>query len=263
MPIICDLPIKSLNRAKFLQRDELIMKCAYASQNKLGRLCDEKVYENDLADRLRAAGMGSVQTQVPLVVAHGAFSKEYRLDLVADDAVYELKTVEQYVGAHYSQALNYAMCLDVHFVKLLNFRPSKVDGKLRVSAVTQSDRLAARINSSSWQPMSSRCHGLRDCLEGLVTDIGGYLAVSLYDEALGCLVDSPETRLNVTRDGLDLGTHSLRMLSDHVGFFVSGFTQTVSHQRSHLQRLFAMLPLKALHWINFNHRDITLITLTK
>jgi hypothetical protein len=74
MPIICDLPIKSLNRAKFVQRDELIMKCAYASQNKLGRLCDEKVYENDLADRLRAAGMGSVLTQVPIVVAHGGFS---------------------------------------------------------------------------------------------------------------------------------------------------------------------------------------------
>jgi hypothetical protein len=53
------------------------------------------------------------------------------------------------------------------------------------------------------------------------------------------------------------------MLAEHVGFYVSGFTQSISFQRSHLQRLFAMLPIKGLHWINFNHRDITLMTLLK
>lgn len=263
MPIICDPPINSLTRDEFLDRDDLIMKCAYASQNKLGRLCDEKVYENDLAERLKAAGMGSVRTQVPIVITHGAFTKEYRLDLVADDAVYELKTVEQYVGGHFSQALNYAMCLNVRFIKLLNFRPSKVDGKLRVSAVTNADRYAVRIITDLWQPLSNRCHLLKDCLQALVADIGGYLSVNLYNEALASITTTSETRLTVTRDGLDLGTHPMYLISDHIGYYVTGFTQTESLQRSHLQRLFAMLPLKGLHWINFNHRNINLITLTK
>ncbi len=263
MPIICKTPVANLSREEFLERDDIVMDCAYASQNKLGRLCDERVYERDLADRLKAAGMRDVLTQVPIVVTHGSFAKEYRLDLVADAAVYELKTVDQYAGAHFCQVLNYAMCLDIRFIKLLNFRPSKVDGKLRVSAVNDADRHAARIICESWMPLSPRCHLLKDHLHALVSDLGGYLEVSLYDEALSVLTESPETRLTVTRDDLELGTHSLRMLAEHVGFYVSGFTQSIGFQRSHLQRLFALLPLKGLHWINFNHRDITLMTLLK
>lgn len=214
MPIVCEIPIANLTRDEFIERDDLIMECAYASQNKLGRLCDERVYENDLAERLKAAGMRNVWTQVPFRVTHGSFTKEYLLDLVADDAVYELKTVALYTGAHFSQVLNYAMCLDVRFIKLLNFRPSKLDGKLRASAVTHVDRHAARIICDSWQPLSPRCHLLKDHLHALVADIGGYLAVSLYDEALSFLTAAPETRLTVSRDGRDLGTHSLHNSCD-------------------------------------------------
>jgi GxxExxY protein len=261
MPILCDPPIVSLTRDEFFERDELVMRCAYASQNKLGRLCDEKVYENDMADRLRAAGMRHVRTQVPILVSHGPFTKEYRLDLVADDAVYELKTVEQYLAAHTSQVLNYAMCLDLRFIKLLNFRPSRVDGKLRASAVTRADRHAAIVDCDSWRRLSPRCVLFKDSLQSLVSDLGGYLAVSLYSEALACLTATSEARLPVTRDHLELGTHSMLLLSDDIGFHVSGFTQSISHQRSHLQRLLATLPLKGLHWVNFNHREITLTTL--
>lgn len=263
MPIVCATPIANLTRDEFIERDAIVMACAYDSQNHIGRLCDERVYENDLADRLRAAGFRNVMTQVPILVTHGSFSKELRLDLVADDAVYELKTAEQYVGAHFSQVLNYAMCLDIRFIKLLNFRPSKVDGKLRVSALTQVDRYAARINCDSWRPVSPRCHLLKDHLYTLVADLGGYLEVSLYEEALSFLTDAAETRLAVTRDGLELGTHPLQMLAEQTSFYVSGFTQAISFHLSHLQRLFKMLPLKALHWINFNHRDVTLMTLIK
>lgn len=49
----------------------------------------------------------------------------------------------------------------------------------------------------------------------------------------------------------------------NVGYYISGFTDAINLQKSHLERLLAMLPLKGLHWINFNHRDISLITLTR
>ena len=263
MPIHCAIPIANLTRAEFIERDELVMKCAYATQNKLGRLCDEQVYENELAERLRAAGMMNVRTQIPLCVTHGLFTKEYRLDLVANDAVYELKTVTQFVPAHDAQVFNYAMCLGIHCIKLLNFSDTRVTGKLRITPFTVDQRHACKISADGWQPLSPKCQLLKDCLTNLVEDLGGFLEASLYSEALSCILAAPETRLTVTSNGIDLGTHALPMLAEHVAFLVSSYTNFVEHQRPHLQRLLATLPLKCLHWINFNHQDITLTTLTK
>lgn len=263
MPIACAIPIANLTRGEFIERDELIMKCAYATQNKLGRLCDEQVYENELAERLRAAGMNSVMTQVPLRVTHGSFTKEYRLDLVANDAVYELKTVTQFVPAHDTQVFNYAMCLGIHCIKLLNFSDTRVTGKLRITPFTADQRLACKVSTDGWQPLSSRCQLLKEHLKNLVEDLGGFLEASLYAEALSCILAAPETRLTVTSNGIDLGTHSLPMLAEHIAFHVSSYTDYVEQQRPHLQRLLATLPLKCLHWINFNHQDITLTTLIK
>lgn len=82
MPITCNADIPNLSEAEFLARDTLVMRCAFASQNEFGRLCDEKVYENDVAERLRSSGMPNVLTHVPIEVRHGCFEKIYRLDLV-------------------------------------------------------------------------------------------------------------------------------------------------------------------------------------
>jgi hypothetical protein len=56
MPITSQVRFRNLTPAEFDERDAVVMRCAYASQNALGRLCDERVYENDLAGRLRAEG---------------------------------------------------------------------------------------------------------------------------------------------------------------------------------------------------------------
>jgi GxxExxY protein len=261
MPIHCAMPIANLTRDEFIERDELVMKCAYATQNKLGRLCDEHVYENELVSRLRAAGMKNVMTQVPLRVTHGSFTKEYRLDLVASDAVYELKTVEHFIPAHDAQVFNYAMCLGIRCIKLLNFSDHKVNGKLRMAPVTTAQRHACKITTNGWQPLSAKCRLLRDHLTCLVDDLGGFLEASLYREALSCLLTAPETRLTVTSNDIELGTHTLPMLAGHTAFHVSSYTTYIEQQRPHLQLLLGTLPLKCLHWINFNHEDITLTTL--
>jgi hypothetical protein len=59
---------------------------------------------------------------------HRGFEKTYRLDLVCDHAVYDAKTVQAFVGEHDAQVLSYAMMLDIRHIKLLNFRPPRVDG---------------------------------------------------------------------------------------------------------------------------------------
>ena len=98
MPIHCPIQIRALSAEEFEERDYRVMGHAYGSQNELGRLCDERVYEADLSARLLADGFHLVQTQVPVTLTHRDFAKRYSLDLVADDALYELKTAKDLTG---------------------------------------------------------------------------------------------------------------------------------------------------------------------
>ena len=48
----------------------------------------------------RADGFREVYVQQPVIITHGDFSKTYFLDLIADGALYELKTVTSLSGEH-------------------------------------------------------------------------------------------------------------------------------------------------------------------
>src|ERR1041384_4419640 len=109
MPICSPLEIRNLTPAEFDEIDSVVMRCAYASRDSLGRFCDERVYENDLHARLRTVSILEVHTQVPVTAINGTFEKTYRLDLVVDHAIYELKAVTALTGEHDAQALHYAM----------------------------------------------------------------------------------------------------------------------------------------------------------
>src|SRR6266550_4514568 len=129
MPIHCPLSIRSLSADEFEQRDYRVMGHSYACQNELGRLCDECVYEADLKARLLGEGFREVQTQVPVTVNHGSFSKTYHLDLIADDALYELKTKTALTGEDDAQLIHYILLLGIQRGKLLNFRTPIVQGR--------------------------------------------------------------------------------------------------------------------------------------
>ena len=111
MPIECEIPIRPVSAESFDATDQLVMRCAYAAQNHFGRLCEERVYENDVAARLRAEGLREVFTQVPLTVSLGPFRKTHRLDLVVNQVVYELKALDGFVPVHIAQGLHYAALL--------------------------------------------------------------------------------------------------------------------------------------------------------
>jgi hypothetical protein len=71
-------------------------------------LCDERVYENDVAARLRALGFTDIHTQVPVTVTHGDFSKTYFLDLVVnqmDSLAGQMKELLQDWGAFFEARL--------------------------------------------------------------------------------------------------------------------------------------------------------------
>ena len=262
MPIHCPITIRNLTQDEFDERDRIVMRCAYASQNQLGRLCDERVYENDLALRLRAEGMSEVHTQVPVTVAHDTFEKVYRLDLIAAHALYELKTAADLVSSNDSQALHYAMIVDVNHAKLLNFRTARVQGRLRFNAMMTAQRRQLSWQEAEWRPLSPACETLRKRLENILKDWGGFLDTRLYEEALihfGGGEPAVLQRVPVARDGMELGTHAVHSHADGLCFLVTTFPDSEAY-RVHLQRLLVLTNLKAIQWFNLNRATIECVT---
>ena len=184
MPIHCPLSIRTLSAEEFEQRDYRVMGHSYACQNELGRLCDEGVYEADLKSRLLAEGFRDVHAQVPVIVTQGNFPKTYYFDLIADDALYELKTHMTLTGEDDAQLIHYMLLLGIQRGKLLNFRTPKVQGRIQASGLTQEARRLVHANTARWQELSPECRMLRETLLALLSDWGAFLEVSLYQEAL-------------------------------------------------------------------------------
>jgi GxxExxY protein len=266
MPIVCPLSLSPISDESFDKLDAIVMTCAYASHNDLGRLCDERVYENDIADRLRCQGIDRVHSQVPVTVSHDGFTKTYRLDLVVEDMVYEIKTVAALVGEHEAQAIHYAILLGIERVKLLNFRTPRVQGLLKRSPMHRVDRRLVTLDPGRWHPASSGCEALLRRLQEFVADVGAFLDARLYEEALihfsggelQCL-----QRMPLRREGLFLGTHRLACHSPGLAFVVTSFSDGAAAHERHLRRLVNLTELRALHWFNFVHAQLEAVTLTK
>lgn len=267
MPITTEVPIGPVSRAVFDEVDRVAMQCAYAAQNHFGRLCEEEVYENDVKARLRAMGFDNVRTQVVLQVSHEGFEKTYRLDLVVNEVLYELKATDSLVPEHDAQALNYAALLGLNRVKLINFGGPKVEGKLHGTPFAENDRRHVAFDRKLWRPQSDECEKLAGWFEGFVRSIGGYLRTELYDEALVWFCggeDACVQRLPVRRGDFELGRHACRLHCDDCAFVVTGFKpgQGRENYRRQLQLLVGALPIRAIQWINIHHLDVSFMTVT-
>ena len=266
MPIHCPITLPCLSADEFEELDFRVMGHAYASQNELGRLCDECAYEADLKARLLADGFRSVQTQVPITLTHRDFTKTFRVDLIADDAPYEFKAQTALTGDDDAQLFNYLFALGVQRGKLLNFRPSKVQGKLIATALTPEIRRRFTTNTERWNELTPGCAVLRQTMNNLLQDWGAFLSAGLYQEALICLLGGArnvEHRVSLQRDRLDLGGQRMFVHSPSTAFRVTAFTESQSTVESHLRRLLALTNLKAIQWINLNHATIEFTTITR
>ena len=240
------------------------MKCCYASQNDFGNLCDEKVYENDVALRLRSEGVLDVSTQLPVKVSHRNFSKIYFLDLVVGQMVYEFKAENRLSSAHEAQALNYAALLSLNRIKLVNFGEESVKGKLLGAPFDVLDRFRVVVDTSSWQPMCAACERFAETAKDLAASVGGYLTTELYRDALiafhggeiACL-----RRLPVSRDGLEMGTHLIHQYTDGYAFVVTSLGELKSTFKKQLHSLLASLPIRGIQLVNIHHCNVQLITI--
>jgi GxxExxY protein len=263
MPIQSSLLLKSVSDDEFSIIDKVVMRCAYAAHNKFGRLFDERIYENDLAARLRAEGL-EVHTQVPVLVTHGGFQKTYYLDLVVDHMIYELKVAVSLTREHEAQVLHYAMLQDVRLVKLLNFGERKVRGSLLCNAVLASDRYRPTLRNSDMRFITPHCERLVTYLKELIHDWGTHLSSHLYNEALihhfggesHCL-----QRMTIQSGPLALGTHPVQLHADGCAFVVTSLSRDQCAYRQHLDVLLCHAQLRAIQWINLNRSYIEITTL--
>lgn len=266
MPIHCPLQLAPITEADFERIDGAVMRCAYDSQNELGRLCDERVYENDIAARLRSLGFTNVHTQVPVAVSHDAFSKTYRLDLVVEQMVYELKTVLALVGEHDAQVIHYAVMLAIDRVKLLNLRTPKVQGLLRRSPLHRVDRRQFTLDANRWQAQSGECDEVLRRIQELLKDIGAFLEARLYEEALVHFFGGElrcTRRIEIRRGELELGTHRFCCHSEDMAFVVTAFHENSAAHEAQLRRLLRLTPLRGMQWFNLDHAHLQAMTLLK
>lgn len=267
-PFHCPIPLKRLARDEFDMMSREIMAHVFASQNELGRLCDESVYQSDIALRLQAAGFASVAAEVPMKVSLHDFVKTYRLDLVIENAfVVELKTTDALRQEHDSQLLNYLLILEVPHGKLINLRPASVEYRTINAAVSADKRRHFEISIQAWQPQTSRCGLLLEHMTEVLSAWGAFLDCHLYEEALIHFLGGEYAVLQnipLKRAGFSLGTQKMPLVTDSVAFRLTALAPEASKgYEAQLRRFLALTPLQTIHWVNMHHHLVNIITLTQ
>jgi GxxExxY protein len=267
MPITSAIPSRPISQEEFAELDYQVMRHAFDCHNQLGRLCDEVIYQNDLASRLEAAGLGRVQIEVPITVCHGDFAKGYSLDLVvADAAIYELKTALSFAPDHKAQLLNYLFLRGAQHGKLVNFRPTQVQTRFVNTTITPEQRHQFRLIADRWRDYTLPSTRLREHFVGLLQDWGAFLELPLYIEALIHFSGGEQQVLKMVpfkRDGKAIGNQRLHMVDPETAFRITSIADGTEHYEQHLRSLLNHSPLRTLQWINMSHHDIHLTTLIK
>lgn len=266
MPIVSPQSFTPIPQAEFADLDYQVMRLAFESQNKLGRLCDEAIYQNDLLTRLLDASIPAAR-EVPLAVSHGTFQKIYLLDLiVAGSAIYELKTVSALSPTHEAQLLNYLFLSGAHHGKLINFRPSQVESRFINATLTPLERRRFSVNLNHWQENDPAEKTFREHLLALLQDWGCRLDLLLYNEAMIHFAGGEERvvqTIPLRRDGFALGTQSFNLLNPETAFRLSALHEDLSHYEQQLRALLCLSPLRSLQWVNLGRQDIRFMTLTR
>lgn len=267
MPIHCPVRIAKLPCDEMRRLDYQVMAHAFASQNELGRLCDESVYQVDLVARLTAAGLGPVLDELPVEVTHADFKAAYKLDLVvANLAVYELKTVSVLIGEHQAQLLNYLFLTNSSRGKLINFRSKSVESFFVNTSLDDAQRRRMELEDHRWSAATVAGRDLKFLMLELVRDWGLFLEVALYCEAIIHFLggfDRVVSQVPMFRQGISLGKQEFLLAGPDVAFRVTAYTEHLNDHETHLSRLLRHSPLRALYWINMNHHLVQFVTLTK
>jgi GxxExxY protein len=265
MPIEIKRDIKRIDEQAFHKIDYEITGLAFGVHNEFGRLWNEKIYQNELANRCCEAGFKNVETEVSVVVTHKDFRKEYFIDLLVQDSiVYELKTVSKLNPEHDKQALNYLFLLGLPHGKLINFRPVTVEKRFVSTTVLTKDRYDLVFDDKHWLEVDKDSAQLKAMVVELLLDWGAFLETNLFYEAIYHFrggEDQIVKDIDVVYKGANLGKQNYPLLNQNTAFQLTAITKGIENFDEHLNRFIRLTRLDAIQWINFNHRKISFKTI--
>lgn len=254
MPIQPAIPIACISQQEYHEIDERIVGHSMAIHNQFGRLLDEIVYKNELAERCFKDGMPA-QREVRIRVTHRDFVKDYFIDmLLCGSTIIEAKTAKETLEAHKGQGINYLLLAGTHHGSLVNFRLPSVKRYFLSTRLTHELRREFKTIETGW-PKDEDHIRLRDCVMELVRDIGLGLDLPLYREAIAHITGCSRQLVPLKNGSSSLGHHEMLVLNEDVGIAITALPEQEEF-RTHLSRLLQLTPLAGISWINLKLGEI-------
>ena len=257
--------IKPIDETQFHKIDYQVTGLAFTIYNEFGRLWNETIYKNELANRCQRSGFKNVETEVEIRVFHEAFCKKYFIDLLVDNSViYELKAVNKLTSEHERQTLTYLFLCQLQHAKLINFRAGSVKYRFVSTSIQCKDRYYFVIDDRKWINLDEDCIWLKELIIALLNDWGVYLEMNLFYEAIYYFRGGKEKvvqNLDIVHNSSILGKQKLNLLNSDIAFKITAFTRELESYEKHLCRFVNISNLKAMQWINFNRDVITFKTI--
>jgi GxxExxY protein len=267
MPIKPGVLIKPVSEDEFYSLDQKIMGSVFSMHKDLGRFCDEKIYQDELAFRCKTVGIDTVLTEVPIHLSYRDFVKVYYIDLLVNNAVmYELKAVKALTGEHQKQALNYLLLMGMQHGKLVNMRPQSVQHRFVSTRLTSEKRFNFTIDDQEWKDLDEDSIWLKQLIMDLLLAWGAFLDINLFYDAVIHFRGGEQRvvkRIELVNDSRILGSQRAHVLNLGIVFKISAITRGQSFYEQHLRKFLRHTSLKAIQWINFNHAKIEFITISK
>jgi GxxExxY protein len=150
VPIECLFEVEPISKSRFHEIDYQVMRVVFDTQNELGRLYHESVYQSEVAEKCSAFEL-SVITEGEILLKLQDFTKSYFIDALVDNgALYELKAVETLQERHEAQLLNYLFLTGLSEGKLVNFSSPSVQYRFVSTTIAPEDRFLFTHNFSEW-----------------------------------------------------------------------------------------------------------------
>ena len=264
MGIKCNKKFIYKTQDEFHSIDKIITGYAFDIQNEIGRFCDEKIYQEIMAEKCREESI-EAEREVEIVVTFKDFVKKYKLDLLVDNSViYELKTARSLNTLHKQQLINYLQLTGIKHGKLLNFRPSSVEYEFVSTNLTTKDRYNYFIDRTEWQEMTMGCEKLQSVFTDLLCEWGTFLECRLYNEALIYFLGGSEKvvcSVEIFFNNRIVGKQKMQLLDNETAFHLSAVTRAFNGYEDNIRRLIKHTKIKTVQWINLNQREITLKTI--
>lgn len=267
MGIRHDVGAEPLAEEEFGSLDYKVTGLAFDIHRDFGPLCDEAIYQAELAHRCKEAGIAHVRTEAPIHVEYRTFRKTYYVDMLVGNAMlYELKTVRALTSEHRMQALNYLLLTGLRHAKLINLRPPSVELRFVSTRLTPQKRFAYTADDSQWQDLDDDGAWLRALMLALLAEWGAFLDTALFYDAIEHFRGGHENvakQIEMVAGARSIATQRAHLLNPATALRISSVTQDPSSYEHHLRRFLSHTHLRAIQWINFNHHTILLKTLLR